>query len=93
MQRPWGNKPDELLMPNLCPKFIKNNQESATISKNSKDLPIEQFSEKVKRALAEGTTGNGRGFVLMLSSSPCGRKLSSLAMQNYEKILEIATNL
>ena len=53
-------------------------------------LPTEQFSEKVKRALAEGTLGSGRGFVLMPSACPYGRVLSLLAMRNYELIVELA---
>jgi len=51
------------------------------------NLPTEQFSEKVKRALDEGTAGHGRGFVLMPSACPYGRELSPLAMKNYEKII------
>ncbi|MBN1854153.1 MAG: hypothetical protein JW829_15605 [Pirellulales bacterium] len=54
------------------------------------NLPTERFSEIVKRALAEGTSGTGRGFVLMPSASPYGRELSALTLRNYEKILEIA---
>lgn len=53
------------------------------------NLPTEQFAEKVKRAIAEGTSGEGRGFVLMPSACPYGRELSSLALNNYEKIIEI----
>jgi hypothetical protein len=53
------------------------------------NLPTGQFAEKVKRALAEGTSGSGRGFVLMPSACPYGRELSSLALTNYEKIIEI----
>ncbi len=53
------------------------------------NLPTALFAEKVKRALAEGTSGSGRGFVLMPSACPLGRQLSPLAMQNYEKIIEI----
>jgi hypothetical protein len=53
------------------------------------NLPTDQFAEKVKRALAEGTSGSGRGFVLMPSACPYGRELSSLALTNYEKIIEI----
>ena len=52
-------------------------------------LPTEEFAEKVKRALAEGTEGEGRGFVLMPSACPYGRELSSRAMRNYEKIIEL----
>ncbi len=53
------------------------------------NLPTERFAEKVKRALAEGTAGNGRGFVLMPSACPYGRELSPLTLRNYEKIVEI----
>lgn len=53
------------------------------------NLPTQQFLEKVKRALAEGTSGEGRGFVLMPSACPYGRKLSPLTMKNYEKMIEI----
>lgn len=53
------------------------------------NLPTEQFAEKVKRALAEGSAGNGRGFVLMPSACPYGRELSPSTMRNYEKIIGI----
>ncbi len=53
------------------------------------NLPTRLFAEKVKRAIAEGTSGNGRGFVLMPSACPYGRELSSLAIRNYETIVEI----
>ena len=58
-------------------------------SSDIENLPTEQFSEKVKRALAEGTSGSGRGFVLMPSSCPYGRELSPLALENYIKMIEI----
>lgn len=54
------------------------------------NLPTEQFAEKVKRGLDEGTSGSGRGFVLMPSACPYGRVLSDLALRNYEKLVEIA---
>lgn len=53
------------------------------------NLPTKLFEEKVKRAVTEGTSGNGRGFVLMPSACPYGRQLSSLAMKNYETIIKI----
>lgn len=53
-------------------------------------LPAEEFAAKIRRALAEGTAGVGRGFVLMPSSCPYGRVLSPLALANYEKMIEIA---
>ena len=54
------------------------------------NMPTAQFAEKVKRALDEGTSGSGRGFVLMPSASPYGRELSARTMKNYETILEVA---
>ncbi len=56
------------------------------------NLPADRFSEKVKRALDEGTSGEGRGFVLLPSACPYGRELSSVAMRNYEKIIECIEN-
>jgi len=53
------------------------------------NLPENFFAEKVRKALEEGTEGKGRGFVLMPSASPYGRKLSAQALRNYE----IMTNL
>lgn len=52
-------------------------------------LPTDQFEVKVKTALEEGTAGEGRGFVLMPSACPYGRKLPALTMRNYEKIIEV----
>jgi hypothetical protein len=54
------------------------------------NMPTAQFAEKVKRALGEGTSGTGRGFVLMPSASPYGRELSRITMKNYETILQVA---
>jgi uroporphyrinogen-III decarboxylase len=53
-------------------------------------LPPPRFEEKVKRALAEGTAGPGRGFVLMPSASPYGRELSPPTLRNYETIARLA---
>jgi uroporphyrinogen-III decarboxylase len=53
------------------------------------NLPTPQFAEKVKRAVDEGTAGEGRGFVLMASASPYGRVLSALALKNYETMVQI----
>ena len=44
----------------------------------------------MKQALAEGTAGDGRGFVLMPSSAPYGRQLAPLTLRNYEKMVELA---
>jgi uroporphyrinogen-III decarboxylase len=50
------------------------------------NLPTPGFERKVWQALREGTAGQGRGFVLMPSSCPYGRKLAALTMANYETI-------
>ena len=54
------------------------------------NLPENLFAEKVMQALKEGTTGKGRGFVLMPSASPYGRKLSVKALRNYEIMVDLA---
>jgi hypothetical protein len=55
-------------------------------------LPTPRFAELVKRALAEGTAGEGRGFVLQPSASPYGRVLSPVTLRNYETIVQLAEN-
>jgi hypothetical protein len=52
-------------------------------------LPTPRFSEMVKRALDEGTTGEGRGFVLQASASPYGRNLSPVTLRNYETMVRL----
>lgn len=54
------------------------------------NLPTDRFAEKVKRALDEGTAPGGRGFVLMPTACPYGRRLKPLTMRNYEKMVELA---
>jgi uroporphyrinogen-III decarboxylase len=56
-------------------------------------LPAPRFIEKIKRALDEGTRGPGRGFVLMPSACPYGRKLSTLSLKNYEAMVSCVENL
>jgi hypothetical protein len=51
--------------------------------------PTDQFSELVKRAIHEGTEGEGRGFVLLPSAAPYGRTLSSVTMHNYETMVRL----
>lgn len=46
------------------------------------NLPTPEFEAKVRQALQEGP--GGRGFVLMPSACPYGRKLAPLALANYE---------
>jgi hypothetical protein len=49
-----------------------------------------EFEKKIIKALDEGTAGTGRGFVLMPSACPYGRKLSPNVMKNYGKMVELA---
>jgi len=57
------------------------------------NLPTPKFAEKVKQALDQGTTGPGRGFVLMPSACPFGRSLSTLTLKNYETMINLVENL
>lgn len=57
------------------------------------NLPARQFADKVKRAIAEGTAGSGRGFVLMPSACPYGRELSPRGLGNYETLVGIVEDL
>jgi len=52
------------------------------------NLETNEFTEKIERAIREGTSGKGRGFVLMPSACPYGRVLSTKALANYEKMVE-----
>lgn len=52
-------------------------------------METDEFQKKVELALEEGTSGKGRGFVLMPSSCPLGRKLGEKTLRNYEKIIEV----
>ena len=51
-------------------------------------LPTPRFREKIQRALDEGTSGPGRGFVLMPSACPYGRTITPLALANYQAMLD-----
>ncbi|MDZ4158898.1 MAG: uroporphyrinogen decarboxylase family protein [Anaerolineaceae bacterium] len=61
-------------------------------SSDLENLPEDQFRVKVRTALAEGTAGAGRGFVLMPSACPYGRVLAPLALANYHTMVEEAEN-
>jgi hypothetical protein len=55
-------------------------------------LPLFQWKAKVLRALEEGTSGEGRGFVLMPSACPYGRQLAPQVLPNYQAMIETAEN-
>ena len=57
-------------------------------SSDLENLPTPAFRGRIQTALAEGAAGGGRGFVLMPSACPYGRKLSALALANYEAMIE-----
>jgi len=44
----------------------------------------DRFEQIVRKALADGTRGPGRGFVLMPSACPYGRTVSTRTLRNYE---------
>ena len=52
------------------------------------NLAENKFREKIKKAISEGTAGDGRGFVLLPSACPYGRKLPLTAMKNYEAMID-----
>ena len=52
-------------------------------------LPTALFAKKIENALEQAAKYPGRGFVLMPSACPYGRQLSSLAVKNYMKMIEL----
>jgi len=51
------------------------------------------FEKVVACSLLDGTSGSGRGFVIMPSASPYGRKISSRTMSNYETVVRLALEM
>jgi len=49
------------------------------------------FEKIVEKALIDGTSGKGKGFVLMPSSAPTGRKITLRMMANYQTMVRLAT--
>jgi uroporphyrinogen-III decarboxylase len=52
------------------------------------NMPGEAFRRIVRQAIADGTSGEGRGFVLMPSASPYGRNISDQIIRNYQIMIE-----
>jgi hypothetical protein len=56
-------------------------------------LPPDKFRGVVRKTLADGTFGEGRGFVLMPTASPYGRIISGQTFRNYEIMIEEVENI
>jgi hypothetical protein len=50
-----------------------------------------EFEKVVEKALEDGTSGEGKGFILMPSSAPNGREITARMMANYETMVRLAT--
>lgn len=48
-----------------------------------------EFERLAARALRDGTAGEGRGFVLMPTASPCGRTITPRTLRNYETLVRL----
>ena len=48
-----------------------------------------EFEKVVEKTLKDGTIGKGRGFVLMPSSAPTGRKITPRMMTNYKTMIRL----
>lgn len=57
------------------------------------NMPPPEFEKMVARTIREGTQGEGRGFVLMPSSSPYGRTISETTMTNYTTMVRLVQEL
>jgi hypothetical protein len=52
-----------------------------------------QFEQVVRQSLRDGTAGTGRGFVLMPSAAPYGRRISARTLANYETMIRLTKAL
>jgi hypothetical protein len=57
------------------------------------NLPTALFKDKIRKALEEGVVKEGRGFVLMPSACPIGRKLKPLTLANYKLMVEMVEEM
>ena len=67
---------------------LMGNIEAADIE----NLPPSEFEKRIVTALREGTSGEGRGFILHPSACPYGRTITDQTMANYKTMLELAAN-
>jgi uroporphyrinogen-III decarboxylase len=52
------------------------------------NMPSDKFRKVVKQTIADATSDEGRGFVLMPSASPYGRNISERTLRNYQIMIE-----
>jgi hypothetical protein len=55
------------------------------------NLEPRDFEKVAAKAVRDGTSGRGKGFVLMPSASPCGRTIAARTLANYRTIVRVAT--
>jgi uroporphyrinogen-III decarboxylase len=55
-------------------------------------LEPEIFEKVAAKVLRDGTSGRGRGFILMPTSAPYGREITPKTMANYETMVRLAVN-
>lgn len=53
-------------------------------------LEPDDFERLAAQTVRDGTEGEGRGFVLMPTASPCGRGISPRTLKNYETLVRLA---
>lgn len=56
------------------------------------NMPPPRFAQVVEQSLRQGTSGEGRGFVLMPSASPYGRTITPTTLANYETMIRLVTS-
>jgi uroporphyrinogen-III decarboxylase len=56
------------------------------------NMPSELFRKTVRKAIHDGTSGPGRGFVLMPTASPYGREITERTFRNYGIMIEEVEN-
>lgn len=52
------------------------------------NMPENKFRSIVRQTITDGTSGDGRGFVLMPTASPYGRNISETTFRNYQILVE-----
>lgn len=57
------------------------------------NLPPAEFERRVAGAIADGTRGAGKGFVLMPTACPCGRKVAPRTFANYETMVRLVEGI